>query len=141
MEQEVCPNCGEYTDYINSWTGWCASCSGLDLCANCGKPFAKDRNRTRCSTCRKNDWLEKNADEIEDYMSNGLSLIDAKAQVQIDNTIFCLNCGDPVNSGHAGQALFCAKEECRKVYNRYTWQRKKGLTKEDVLRKALANGY
>lgn len=138
LPQELCPNCGAFVDGLRNDTGWCHSCSGVKLCARCGNGFSDDSNRELCSTCRRHEWLENNADNIEGYELHGLSFNEAVSQVQIDNRPRCLNCNSILNYGHGGLSLFCTDNlECRQAFHRYKWNRSKGLSFDQALREAI----
>lgn len=131
--QQVCPNCGDFTEGLREDTGWCDSCSPSG-CSRCGKEFKKDQNaRDKCPTCRHKEWLEKNADMLEVHLATGITLGEAIEKVR-GNQYECLNCGDSIPKG-----MFCTKPECKKKLSRYKRNRwAKNMTKEDALREALA---
>lgn len=157
LELEVCPSCGGYgTLSFNS--GWCADCVPEEFCSKClvplesptengecgacrkcrgcGHVFSNDANRAYCSTCRRNRWLLRNADKIEEFILRGFSVKKAIKEVQQGNLPKCRRCGDEVPGNYQG--LFCTnKLECRRAYNRYRYYRSKGLAKENAIREAL----
>lgn len=78
---EVCPNCGAWTDELGELTGWCKACEGIHgivaakECATCKqwKPpeaftahhSTKDRLRRSCRACetdRRRRWRYANLD-------------------------------------------------------------------------------
>lgn len=129
---ELCPSCGDFAE-LNAITGWCLECTGGDYCQRCGRPFANDSYRRYCSTCRVDQWLEDNADEIEDCLEAGFSVKEAINQVKAKNKTRCISCLDVLQ----GPGLLCHKPKCRKVYNRYRVRRAKGYTQERAIREAL----
>ena len=107
-EEEVCPLCGDFVSHLNELTGWCDPCSPV---SSSGR------------------WLEQNADALEHYMIQGLSMTAAKKRVYEDNRPLCLSCSKPIKGGKSNQHFFCTVYvECRKAQRRYRtlrerWQR------------------
>jgi hypothetical protein len=129
--QEVCPNCGEFKDELVSYTGWCFNCSAKELlgddkgevkvCPRCKRRFIPVSIRI-CRMCRKAEFLEQNADEIERQLAepaNKLSLTKAVQAVRDSKMTQCLCCGAPLKPATRGKAYFCArKSKCRTAYNK-----------------------
>ncbi len=127
--QDVCPNCGDFTDYLVNETGWCFKCSAPELlgndegevkvCPGCNKRFIP-KNIRICRTCRKTEFLEKNADEIDRQLADSnLSLPKAIEATKQSKITKCLCCGAPLKPATRGTAYFCArKTKCRTAYNK-----------------------
>jgi hypothetical protein len=139
-ELEYCPNCGSGVESLNPITGWCKSCS-KGYCENCDKKFkAYQNSRTTCRECRENEWLERNADKLDEALADGLSLLRASIRVHNDNRPRCVMCGSEIKHGTKGRTIFCGKrDECRRAairFNRY--RKRKGMSYNDALEKVLA---
>jgi hypothetical protein len=76
---EVCPSCGDFTDYLGEMTGWCRECESIDgvvdakACLGCGvvksledfPPHRKTHDGRRgkcrkCATAQRLAWREAN---------------------------------------------------------------------------------
>ena len=120
----VCPNCGNYADELDEYTGWCRTCSYVPT----------NRDTLEIS-------FAANADAIEFYISTGrqfgktraLSVWKALKLAQADRAI-CVVCGNRIARA-SRSAIFCRKTpECRRYSRRYVYlYREKGLTKVEAL--------
>src|SRR5688500_5289754 len=80
----ICPSCGGFCE-SETPTGWCTKCTILHgYCIGCGRKNTSPR-QYECWHCRDGKWRIKNADAIEAYQMQGLSLTAAMDQVRIDN--------------------------------------------------------
>ncbi|HYT43221.1 MAG TPA: hypothetical protein VEP90_12860, partial [Methylomirabilota bacterium] len=134
--EEICPNCGEFTNVLVDFTGFCRNCSNaIDRCVLCGQSNGDSRH-TLCRKHRRELWLTKNADAIERYMVMGLTFKEAKDKVKKDNgtKYDCLCCG-----GHVKATIFCTKTaRCRAARERLRYMtNKKGVTRELALKTIL----
>ncbi len=133
--EEICPSCGEFTNVLVDFTGFCQECSkSVGRCIICGQ-----NNPGKHLLCRKHRrelWLTKNADAIEKYMTLGLTFQQAKDRVKKDNgtKYDCLCCG-----GHTKAAIFCTKTaRCKAARTRLHYlTNKKGVTHELALKTIL----
>lgn len=60
---EVCPNCGDWTETLEDHTGWCPRCAGQRRCTRChqwqptdkyrDRPDRKSPERSVCRTCER----------------------------------------------------------------------------------------
>ena len=144
---EWCPSCGDGVDRLNPVTGFCFSCSpdvvGYYIpCETCGKDFLPSQNsRKTCITCRRVQWLVRNADSIEMVMVhyNNTSVVQAILKVADDNRPRCAKCGDKIKQGTRGRTLFCGKrDDCRRAAVRYyNYRKRNGLSDDDALERAV----
>jgi hypothetical protein len=144
MDQEsdldFCPNCGHHANLVEE-TGWCPQCTvhhypDLKLCT-CGAFFKRNAQADKCWPCRKEEWLEKHADEVEEYLLAGFSLESAKKKVADDIRPICHSCEEPIKGG-GRDVLFCNKKpECIKASNSYSALKATGLTPDVALDIAL----
>lgn len=135
QEPEVCSNCGNFVSELNSVTGWCYECSP-PTCINCNGPRTSDHKL--CIGCQRAAWYERNADQLEDYIAQGLSLSEAKSKIIRENRAVCVVCSSEISGKHKKNTLFCEKNKgCRNAKWRYEWGVKKGLPKEQALEDAL----
>lgn len=131
----LCANCGEFVSSLLE-TGWCVSCSESvqqHRCVRCKITFRSKTVRPYCTQCRELNWLEKNADEIEEEMLNGTSFSDAKDIVRSNTKPICLGCGTLLSR----PALFCSARKCRTLYRRFLRLKNKGLTQEEAIREII----
>jgi hypothetical protein len=117
LPSEVCPNCGEFAT-LNEVTGWCEKCSPTD------KAYSKLES-----------YLAKNADEIEHYMTQGMSVgaaIDMLHSPKVRPT--CIVCGGVIVRAQRS-AIFCRRTyNCRRYARRYVYlYQTKGLSKSEAL--------
>lgn len=114
LSLEVCPSCGELTEWLNDSTGWCQNCS-VDFCS-CGNEVPQGKKL--CSSCSYDKFLLTNADALERYTAQGDSLETAKHKVLNENRSYCLCCHEPIK--HGKNAFFCTQNVlCRKAKRRY----------------------
>jgi hypothetical protein len=122
IENEICPNCGN-DSRLEEATGWCKSCSDAHrgvsvVCSRCNKPRYSDP----CSSCKEDEWLERNADAIERYIIAGLPYKEAKRRVKNEQAPICLSCGDRILG--TTEAYFCKKRpECKRAKRIYRHKR------------------
>lgn len=144
VEYEFCTACGNEVRFLNPVTGWCNDCSvdhtDQAVCESCGNEFTRyQSSRKTCLQCRRDEWLERNADSIERAIADGLTLIKAIVKVSDDNRPVCAKCGDPIKQGTQGRTNFCKKRDaCRRASIRYSAYKKRNhMSHDDALRKAL----
>jgi hypothetical protein len=132
---EVCSNCGDFVERLNEETGWCYSCSP-PTCNKCGGPRTSDHKV--CIGCQREAWYERNAEQLEEYISKGLSLSEAKSKIIGENRAICVVCSSSIPGKHKKNTLFCKKnEECRKSRWKYLERIKQGKSQEEALEYAL----
>lgn len=131
---ELCPNCGEFTNWLNPASGWCATCSP-STCQSCGRYSST----SLCSTCKRDQWSINNADAIERYLATGLTIAKAKQAVADENRPNCLCCGEPINHGNPSRHRFCSRTQlCRTSARRYKYYtRDKRMNPQESLIKVL----
>lgn len=141
---EICPNCGDYTQSLDDYTGWCRSCSTTSYrsqdCARCNR--ALDGGKEFCRSCRESIWLEEHGDEIDRVLTTGVpksTAIDIVKKNQYKPR--CLVCGNPMRKPSIGEARFCKKTViCKRASIRF-----KGLVyvkkidREEALKEVLQN--
>lgn len=119
--EEYCPNCGGWfvLEKFDSYTGWCNACAGV----------VKSQVEL---------FLQRNADHIEHYLLEGLSLSVAISKVRADIRPICVVCGNEIKYA-SKQAVFCrVTENCRYYQRRYKYlYTSKGLTKPQALAQIL----
>jgi hypothetical protein len=112
---EVCPRCGDFTKYLMSETGWCKEC-------------------TKLSDSRISLFLVANADHIEHYLAEGLSLREAIKRVATDVKPTCVICGKPMSRAKRNAVICRRTERCRYTARRYAYlYSRKGYTKAEAL--------
>lgn len=120
--EEVCPACGNFVNSLDVETGWCNACLGISQsqCFACGGNFIKDTpHRKLCTSCRDERWLERHANEIEEFLSYGARMSFAKREIYKLNRPVCIACGVSIK-GAAESASFCTTSiECRRWRKRY----------------------
>lgn len=142
-EQEFCPSCGNFFDQLNEDTGWCPECSGTpssNSCLRCGDPISEEsQRRDHCSKCRKQIWLENNADAIEIVMATEIvTVAKAKETVRANNRPICLSCKKPIKGGTNGKSFFCTTTTaCKVAHERYVRHHYNGLSHEESVIRAL----
>jgi len=148
---ELCASCGKESTTLNDITGWCAGCTlsffkNSDnngdslLCYSCGELFKRaGQFRSKCPSCRENDWQEANADRIERWMGTGLPYELARLRVLDENRPNCLGCGKPIKHGTKGRHIFCSTtQRCRKLYRRYKYLKEHYiLTREQAIERTM----
>ena len=117
--EELCPNCGNFA-ILNEVTGWCPDCSPQDP-----------------TYTRLEGYLRRNANEIEHYMMQGMSVgaaIDKLHSPKQRPT--CIVCGKTIARGHRS-SVFCRRTQaCRSYARRYVYlYQTKRLTKAEALAK------
>jgi hypothetical protein len=138
-ELDVCPECGNFCDApLNESTGWCSDCSP-PVCNRCGGPRTSDHKL--CISCQRLQWIERNADQLEEYIALGFTFSEAKRKITSENRAICVVCTSPIPGKHKKNTLFCKKnEECRKARWRYLERVKQGKPKAEALEEALREG-
>jgi hypothetical protein len=134
-EMEVCPNCGSYVDELNEEEGWCYDCAPA-RCKKCGG----ERTSTNkyCISCQRENWYERNAEQLEAYMAKGLTLSEAKSKIIRENRAICVVCSSEIHGKHKSNTLFCLKnKECRRARKKYFTFIAQGQSKEEALTEAL----
>lgn len=136
---EICPSCGGF-DELDPIYGWCQDCTkkyrkenGTYICVRCSKEFKSRTARPCCAVCRRLNWLEHYADEIEEYMQAGLVFEAAREEVRSDNKPMCLGCNAPLPKN----GFFCMKPECRKLYDKFRRLKDKGMSEDEALREII----
>lgn len=139
---EVCPNCGR-DGLLQDLTGWCGLCTvahypDYKICP-CGALYKKNAHHSKCWDCRREDWLEQHADQIEQALQSGLGLDAAKRHVADTIRPTCHNCHEPIKGGRCG-AKFCNKKpECEKASRDYHALQAAGLAPDVALSIATGN--
>ena len=116
-DQEFCPDCGEFVDQLNEWTGFCYNC-------------------TPSTQSRVERWLIKYADTVEYVMQvQGITAKLAIIEVHATYKATCIICDEPIKHGTHGRHFICSSTpECRKARRRYKYAiYEKGMSKEDAL--------
>lgn len=122
IHEEVCPSCGNFVDHLDIETGFCLECLGISQsqCLGCTKPFHKDTpHRKLCATCRDERWLERHADELEEFLVYGARMAFAKREVYKRNRPVCIVCSKPIKGAAEGASFCTATIECRRWRKRY----------------------
>jgi len=137
---EYCPNCGGMATYLLDITGWCPSCTEIAypdkrVCSTCGGLFKRTAHTEKCWTCRKEQWLAKHADRLEELLRLGLSLTAAKEQVANEIRPHCTRCGIEVRGARVRNApIFCkTTPECKKARYDYDALLATGLSPDAAL--------
>jgi DNA-directed RNA polymerase subunit RPC12/RpoP len=119
LDTYVCSNCGDLVEELDEFTGFCTACS-------------PPRNKTESNA---HEWLAKNANHIEFYMSLGNSVSVAIDRVYEDLRPVCLVCGRTISHASPGRVIFCRRTKiCRRYARRYTYlYQDKGLSKSEAL--------
>lgn len=139
LEEGFCPSCGNWCDNVITEVGWCTSCYQENkpesrICMRCSKAFPTHANGNYCSACKVLNWLERNADALEDQMAQGKTFKEAKVYVLSQIRPKCVVCHSEIRGGRTN-ALFCGKtDECRKQQSLYFGLRSKGFDREWALR-------
>lgn len=141
--EEFCPSCGNFVDTLDVETGFCLECLGISQsqCLGCKEPFTKDSpHRKLCGKCRDERWLERHADELEQYLIYGARMSFAKREVYKHNRPVCISCGTAIKGAPEGASFCTTSIECRRWRKRYRTLREnyqgKGLI--DPAKSALA---
>lgn len=145
---EVCASCGDFVDRLNPVTGFCFQCSpdvvgNYIPCETCGNDFIPHQNSRRvCITCRRREWLSKNADSVERVMVHHQVIAsDAIIRVANDNRPRCAMCGDKIKGGTRGRTKFCGKkDQCRRAAIRYHNYRKRNNLPDDIALEQAIHG-
>lgn len=119
-QQLICPNCGRWEDTLNEYTGFCQRCSP-NYCTKCGRVFTPDNSsRIICPACRRNNWFEKHADDLELLLAGDFTLPTAIEIIAFNNRPRCTACGDFIKMGRPGESFFCTNHpECIVAKRRY----------------------
>jgi hypothetical protein len=138
-EQLLCPNCGDLVHGLSEKTGWCFSCTEGELiftCERCNIEFKSKTHRPYCTYCRELNWLEAHANELEEYMIEGLTFNQARAKVRVNHRPVCLGCGSLMPKA----GFFCkTRPSCRKLYTRFHKKRLKGMSVQTALEQVLGD--
>jgi hypothetical protein len=136
--EEYCPSCGAWVSYLafNHTTGWCIGCSPItNGCARCGKEL-QDRTRTTCAECRREQWLQRHADELEFLIIvKGYSFYQSQLLIIRMTRPICNACGRPIVGGHNG-VLFHGRNQsksCYAAYRKFKRLLNQGLTHDEAL--------
>jgi hypothetical protein len=114
--QEVCSSCGEFVTELDYKTGWCAGCAGKQV----------------------RSFLESNADHIEHYILQGLTVGQSISRVAMEVRPVCAVCGKPMQRAKRTAVICRRTPQCRKISRRYVYlHSEKGLSKAEALAKAL----
>lgn len=115
----MCPDCGEFVDKLDEWTGFCFNCT----------PSTQPLSRVE-------RWLIKYADTVEyvmqeQHITAKLAIIEVHATYKAT----CIICHAPIKHGTHGRHFICsATPECRKARRRYKYLiYEKGLDKQEAL--------
>jgi predicted amidophosphoribosyltransferase len=115
-ESEVCSNCGNFVPQLDTETGWCAGCAGKQV----------------------RSFLESNADHIEHYILQGLTVGQSISRVAMEIRPVCAVCGKPMQRAKRTAVICRRTAQCRKISRRYVYlHSEKGLSKAEALAKAL----
>ena len=121
---EFCPDCGEFVNELNEWTGFCFDCTPSTHPSQITPPSRIER------------WLIKYADHVEYVMqvqhtSAKLAIVEVHATYRAT----CIICHSPIKHGTHGRHFICnATTECKKARRRYKYLiYDKGFTKEAAL--------
>jgi hypothetical protein len=117
-------------DELDEYTGWCYDCSGTIPPPSVVVIYLLGI---------KDSWFQRNADELDRMLSNGVNLPLAVEAVLRRNRPRCLSCGDVIEYGTNGRHIFCRKkQECRTAARRLKYYRlEKRMSYEQALSKAL----
>jgi len=142
-ELEVCPLCGNFVVALDSYSGFCKSCSKhlqVRTCESCGKEFDLDghnRSRRLCPGCRYRAYLEIQSNDRERLLAEGFELKQVK-QILDSQKPKCISCGRSIAGATVGRHFFCTTTaDCRYASGAYKRYRKKGFSKEDSLDKVV----
>jgi hypothetical protein len=134
--EEVCPSCGEFTLGLNALTGFCLECSPYS-CSRCGG-FTGNNGHKLCIRCQREEWWERNADQIELYLSRGMSLSEARGRIRRENRAVCISCAQPIPGRSRQTTIFCTRTQaCKTAKRRYLWNIQKGIPRDLALEQAL----
>lgn len=132
---EVCPSCGEFTDMLNSATGFCLECSPRQ-CSRCESVISN--GHSFCIKCQRELWWERNADQIELYIYQGYSLRQARRLIVDENRAVCIACSEAIPGRNRETTLFCSRHKsCKTAKRRYLWKIEKGVPKDIALEQVL----
>jgi len=131
----VCPECGEFVASLNPSTGWCFDCSPVN-CERCGGPRTSDHKF--CISCQRLNWLERNADRIEELISEGYTFSQAKSKILGENRAICIICSSEIPGKHKSNTLFCKKNKgCRKARKIFFALVSNGMPQSEALEQTL----
>jgi hypothetical protein len=154
LDLELCPNCGDFVEYLNDVTGFCLQCSP-PTCERChGNPNINGRNgevfkseskvifksgKWLCRFCIRELWIERNADVIEEYMLGGLEYHQAVKKVRENNRAVCIVCAQPIQGRNRSETLFCTRTaKCRTAKRKYLWRiQRYNMKPEEALEEVL----
>lgn len=122
---ELCPRCGDLVTpgYFNYNEGWCRAC-------------VKAENIHQLS--KLESFLEQNADHLEYYLAQGLTLSKAIDKVRADVAPTCISCGGFIKRA-SRYAVFCrTNPTCKKRQKRYEYLvYRKGFSKAEALSEVI----
>ena len=119
----LCPECGNYTDFLDEYTGWCSDCS----------------SRITVNSTKIELAFAANANAVEFYVSSmNVSVWQALTLAQQDRPR-CIVCGRELHRAPRN-AIFCRKTaECRRYSRRYVYlYRERGLDKTQALAQVMS---
>ena len=121
---EFCPDCGEFVDELNEWTGFCFDCT----------PSTHPPQIAPLSRVER--YLTRYAEVIEHIMQvqNTTARL-AIVEVHATYRATCIICHNPIKHGTHGRHFICnSTPECKKARRRYKYLiYDKGFTKEAAL--------
>lgn|SRR5215472_228774 len=117
-----CPNCGNYTQSLDEYTGWCADCSSPPV------TFTKIELA-----------LAFNAEAIEHYTSSMNVSVWKALRLARQDRPRCIVCGREIHRA-SRTAIFCRRTaECRRYSRRYVYlYTDKGLDKTQALAQIMS---
>jgi hypothetical protein len=128
--QPYCAECGQFVDELDEFTGWCYECSGT---------APPSRVIVIYLLGIKESWFERNADQLDRVLAEGLTLSLAVNLILRRNRPRCLCCGETIEYGTKGRHIFCRKHaECRTAARRLKYYRlEKSLSYSEALSRTL----
>ena len=123
---ELCPNCGNFTDQLDEVSGFCLTCNPSEK-----PPQAYNRIEI---------WLVKNADLIEERMlANNQPAKVVISEIMQQSKAVCLVCGSNIDHGTKDRHKICKKTpNCKKARRYYSYlKHEKGLTSEEALKNTV----
>lgn len=134
--EELCPSCGHFA-ILNDTTGFCADCSKPYLVEELCKCGRRRRQQGRC--CYREAWYDRNADRIEELISTGLTLGQAKERVISEDRAICVICLESIPGRIRANTIFCTRRpECRSATRRFRYlKEEKGMTEAQALTEVL----
>ena len=132
----VCPSCGDFTDDLNANTGFCYKCSPK-ICPRCGRD-CKNNGHNLCIKCQRALWWERNAGRIEEFMSLGYTLRQARKLIVDENRAVCISCSESIPGRSRETTIFCSRyQRCRTAKRSYLWKIEKGVPRDLALEETI----